>query len=192
MPRGRKATAVEAVTPDHVTDPNEPGTITEAIAEVLERAPQEPTFNPADFENQEPAPASPAPEGKHAQAVGRKQYTPPPNPHGIEGKYGKANRVHLMKSEPEGRDEQGAWVIRFDTPPNEMEGYSKDNPHPVIAYLKSEGYRWGFDEHDNKGGWGKYWQDDPYGVEHDQARKVLAKAAEMVGASVSQGMSIPA
>jgi hypothetical protein len=69
-----------------------------------------------------------------------------------------------------------------------MEGYSKDNPHPVIAYLKSEGYRWGFDR-DNVGGWGKPWSGDPYGQDHIEARQVMAKAAEMIGAEPAEEMA---
>lgn len=117
----------------------------------------------------------------HATAVGKKQYTPPPDPFGFEGKFGDSNRVHLLKSEAD-----GAWVIRFDTPPNNMEGYSKENPHPVIQMLKDEGYRWGFDSNDGKGGWGKHFNGDAYGQDHIDARRVLAKAAEMVGAPKQQ------
>jgi hypothetical protein len=67
--------------------------------------------------------------------------------------------------------------------PDELEGFSKENPHPVKAFLKAEGYRWGFDE-DGKGGWGNQFQGDPAGVDHIEARRVLGKAAEMIGAKV--------
>lgn len=58
-----------------------------------------------------------------------------------------------------------------------------ENPDPAKAFLKSEGYRWGFEE-DGKGGWGKPFQGDPAGGDHIAARRVLVKAAETVGAKV--------
>ncbi len=114
----------------------------------------------------------------------RKQWTPPPNPFGFEGRLGKGNRVHLLKSETEQdrRHGTGAWVIRFDENPNQMEGYTKENPHPVIVMLKQSGYRWAFDDGDGKGGWGKPFQGDPAGTDYAEARKVFQRAAEMIGA----------
>ena len=53
--------------------------------------------------------------------------------------------------------------------------------HPVLKMLKDEGYRWGFDGGDSKGGWGKAFTGDPYGTEHIDARNVLQKAADMIG-----------
>jgi hypothetical protein len=150
-------------------------------AEALE--PQEPAASPTT----EPAAA---PSSQQRQAgddaatdSGQKKWTPPENPFGFENKRGSGNRVRLLKSEPQRSGENGAWVIRFDIPPNEMTGYSKDNPHPVLKMLKDEGYRWGFDPGDGKGGWGKEWTNDPYGNDHLEARKVLAKTAEMIGAA---------
>ncbi len=117
----------------------------------------------------------------HAAAVEKKKYTPAPDPLGLENIRAGQNRVRLLKSEG-----HQAWVIRFDKSPNEMEGYSKENPHPVIKMLKDEGYRWGFDDGDGKGGWGKRWTDDAYGADHIDARDVLAKAAEMIGGPKQQ------
>ena len=114
----------------------------------------------------------------------RKKWTPPADPFGFENRRGEGNRVRLLKSE-----DKGAWVIRFDKNPNEMGGYSKENPHPVLAMLKQEGYRWGFDN-DGKGGWGKAFGDDAYGQDHIEARRVMQKAAEMIGAKIEQGASV--
>lgn len=109
-----------------------------------------------------------------------------PDPFGVENIAGEGNRVRLLKSTAD-----RAWVIRFDNNPNEMNGQSKENPHPVLSYLKSEGYRWGFADADGKGGWGKVWQEGHYTyAEHMDARKVLAKAAEMIGAKVEQGVAV--
>jgi len=108
-----------------------------------------------------------------------------PNPFGVESKLADSGRVRLLKSQTDEqrRTGEGAWVIRFDTAPNELKGHSKETPHPVIAYLKSEGYRWGFDA-DSKGGWGKPFQGDPAGTDLLEAQRVMRKAAEMVGAKV--------
>jgi len=114
----------------------------------------------------------------------RKKWTPPADPFGFENRRGEGNRVRLLKSE-----DKGAWVIRFDRNPNEMEGYSKENPHPVLKMLKEEGYRWGFDN-DGKGGWGKAFGGDAYGQDHIEARRVMQKAAEMIGAKVEQGAQV--
>jgi len=122
-----------------------------------------------------------------AQESLRKKYTPPADPFGFENRAGKGNRVQLLRSEGE-----GAWVIRFATSPNEMEGHSKDNPHPVIRMLKEEGYRWGFDGGDGKGGWGRKFQGDPYGADHIEARRVLHKAAGMIGARIEQSPGVSA
>ena len=86
------------------------------------------------------------------------------------------NVVHLFKSR-----EDRAWLIRFDKNPNE--GRAKDDPHPVLAYLKKEaGYRWGFSDADGKGGWGKPWADGQFNyTEHMGARAVLRKCADMLG-----------
>jgi len=119
----------------------------------------------------------------------RKKWTPPTNPFPFEMRRGQGNRVHLIKSETEEDRTRGtgAWVIRFEQNPNEMEGHSKTNPHPVIAYLKSEGFRWAFDEADGKGGWGKPFQGDPAGTDAIEARRVYRKAADMIGAEVEAG-----
>jgi hypothetical protein len=119
-----------------------------------------------------------------AETLPRKKWTPPADPFGFENRKGEGNRVRLLKSE-----DMGAWVIRFDRNPNEMEGYSKENPHPVLKMLKEEGYRWGFDN-DGKGGWGKAFSGDPYGADHIEARRVLQKAAEMIGAKIEQGAQV--
>jgi hypothetical protein len=80
-----------------------------------------------------------------------------------------------------------AWGIRFESSPNTGE-YSKENPHPVLAYLKSEGFRWGFSDADGNGGWGKLMQEGHYTYgEHMEAQRVLQKAAEMIGAAKDQG-----
>src|ERR1700722_6093749 len=110
----------------------------------------------------------------HAAGVERKKYAPPADPFGFENIKAGENRVRLLKSEGE-----GAWVIRLAHSPNTGE-YSKESPHPVLNRLKEEGYRWGFDGGDGKGGWGKRWTNDPYGTDHIEARRVLEKAAEMI------------
>src|ERR1700683_816665 len=133
-------------------------------------------------------------EGNEAEATGRtvtverqpgdepeqkKKWTPDPDPHGTEGIKAGDNRIHLLKS-----TKDNAWLIRFDKNPNEgvdAEGkaYSKDNPHPVLAYLKSEGYRWAWSEADGGPAWGKHMAEGHYTyAEHMDARRVLAKAAE--------------
>ena len=87
----------------------------------------------------------------HAAAIEpRKKWTPPADPFGFENQKTGENRVRLLKSEGE-----GAWVIRLAHNPNldkgpDGEEYSKENPHPVLKLLKSEGYRWGFDGGDDK------------------------------------------
>lgn len=140
---------------------------------------------------------------KHApatngHAVAKKQYAQAPDPFGIEGVAGDGNRVQLMKEEPNrNRNFPGAWVIRFEKNPNDMldeDGvkYSKERPHPVLKALKDDGFRWGFADGDGKGGWGKQWQEGHFTyAEHVEARKTLAKAAEMIGAKVEQGAGIP-
>jgi hypothetical protein len=159
-------------------------------------------FNPAEFDPamqpqaaavvQDIADSTQMPGGdqvnSQAKAEGgpRKKWTPPADPFGFENMKGDGNRVRLLKSE-----DKTAWVIRFDKNPNEMEGYSKDNPHPVLKMLKEEGYRWGFDN-DSKGGWGKAFSGDAYGADHIEARRVLQKAAEMIGATIDQGQGVSA
>lgn len=131
-------------------------------------------------------PGDELPEPANGRESPKKQWVPPADPFGFENKLGaEGNRVRLLKSEGE-----GAWVIRFTKPPNEMEGYSKNNPHPVLAYLKGEGFHWGFDGGDGKGGHGKPWQGDPYGTDHMEARRVLAEAAKMVGARIEEGQGV--
>jgi hypothetical protein len=129
----------------------------------------------------------PAPTTSHAASVERKTYTKPVDPFGFENRKGESNRVQLLKSEGE-----GAWVIRFAHNPNEDKGpngetYDKQNQHPVLKMLKSEGFRWGFDGGDSKGGWGKAFTGDAYGQDHIDARRVLQTAAEMIGAKLDQG-----
>ena len=134
----------------------------------------------------------PAPTDHHARqqaptgegftaALEKNKYTPPADPFGFENKQAGSNRVRLLKSEGE-----RAWVIRFAQNPNLDKGpngetYSKETPHPVLKMLKDEGYRWGFDGGDGKGGWGKAFTADPYGAEHIEARRVLQMAADMIG-----------
>jgi hypothetical protein len=128
----------------------------------------------------------------------RKKWTPGPNPHGIEGIRAGTNVIHLLKEEPDRKtDFPGAWVIRFDKSPNEGvdatgKPYGKENPHPVLAYLKGEGYHWGFSDADGKGGWGKLWEDGQYRFEeHMDARRVLQQTAEMIGAQIEKGTGVP-
>jgi hypothetical protein len=130
----------------------------------------------------------------HAAAIEPRKFTPLPNPFGVESTTAGKNRVQLLKSESEEqrRHGQGAWVIRFAHNPNQDPGpngetYSKENPHPVLKMLKEEGYRWGFDNADGKGGWGKPFSGDAYGADHIDARKVLQNAADMIGHKVDQG-----
>lgn len=123
----------------------------------------------------------------HAAAVERKQYAKAPDPFGFENIKAGENRVQLLKSEGE-----RAWVIRFAHNPNQDLGpdgetYSKENPHPVLKALKEEGYRWGFDGGDQKGGWGKAFNGDAYGTDHIEARRVLQKAADMIGHKMDHG-----
>ncbi|MCI0657283.1 MAG: hypothetical protein L0170_09460 [Acidobacteria bacterium] len=161
-------------------------------------AAEQPAIEDQPTATEQPAGTSAAPQdrqpGDEPEEPPRKKWTPPKNPFGFEGIKGRTdNRVHLLKSEI--RDERGrtdiAWVIRFDHNPNldpgpNGETYSKENPHPVLKYIKSEGFSWNFDPNDNEGGWGKLATGDAYGQDHIEARKVLAKAAEMIGAEVSQ------
>ncbi len=125
-------------------------------------------------EPKEEAPPSREP-GDDTQSDKPRKWTPPKDPFDFQTDRAGANIVQLFKSETE-----GAWVIRFKTPPNEMEGYSKTNPHPVLKMLKEEGYKWGFDGSDGKGGWGKPFTGDAYGIDHMEAKRVLKQAEEMV------------
>ncbi|WP_020471542.1 hypothetical protein [Zavarzinella formosa] len=129
-----------------------------------------------------------APSGNgHAASIERKQLLRVPDPFAVESSLAGENRVQLLKSEGE-----RAWVIRFAHPPNEDKGpegesYSKESPHPVIKMLKEAGYRWGFDGGDSKGGWGKKFSEDAFGADLIDARRVLQKAADMIGCKVDQG-----
>ena len=121
----------------------------------------------------------------------RKKWTPAKDPFGFENVKAGENRVQLLKSERE-----GAWVIRFAHNPNQDKGlegetYSKETPHPVLKMLKDEGYRWGFDGGDSKGGWGKRFTGDAYQSDHMEARRVLHLAAEMIGAPKQEQGRIP-
>ena len=134
-----------------------------------------------------PKPQHSEPAGSHAAAVERKPYKRPADPFGFENQKAGENRVQLLKSEGE-----GAWVIRFAHNPNldkgpEGEEYSKENPHPVLKALKDEGYRWGFDGGDGKGGWGKRFNGDAYVQDHIEARAVLQKAADIIGHKMDHG-----
>jgi hypothetical protein len=150
------------------------------------------TFDPAKFDRTPPIAGQEIPpqEQSHAAAIERKKFIPPVDPFGVENIKGGENRVQLLKSEGE-----GAWVIRFAHNPNQGKGlggetYSKETPHPVLKMLKDEGYRWGFDGGDGKGGWGKAFAGDAYMADHIEARRVLQKAAEMIGApKQEQGLS---
>jgi hypothetical protein len=53
--------------------------------------------------------------------------------------------------------------------------------------LKDEGYRWGFDGGDGKGGWGKAFTGDAYGQDHIDARRVLQQAAGIIGHTLDRG-----
>jgi hypothetical protein len=130
-----------------------------------------------------------APHREHGYSAGieKKKFTPPADPFGFENVKAGENRVQLLKSEG-----HGAWVIRFAHNPNHDKGpdgetYGKETPHPVLKMLKEEGYRWGFDSADGKGGWGKAFTGDAYGADHIEARKVLQKAAEMIGQPKEHG-----
>lgn len=123
----------------------------------------------------------------HAATIERKTYAKPADPFGFESTKAGENRVQLLKSEG-----HQAWVIRFAHNPNEDKGpngetYSKENPHPVLKMLKEEGFRWGFDSGDGKGGWGKPFSGDAYGTDHIEARRVLQKSADMIGHTMDQG-----
>ena len=123
----------------------------------------------------------------HAATVERKPYRRPADPLGFENQKAGENRVQLLKSEGE-----GAWVIRFAHNPNldkgpEGEAYSKETPHPVLKMLKEAGFRWRFDGGDGKGGWGKGFTGDAYGQDHIEARKVLQKAADIIGHRMDHG-----
>jgi hypothetical protein len=69
----------------------------------------------------------------------------------------------------------------------EGETYTKETPHPVLKMLKSEGYRWGFDGGDDKGGWGKRFSGDAYGADHIEARRVLQMVGDMIGHKMDHG-----
>jgi hypothetical protein len=136
-----------------------------------------------------PEAAKPAPSNNgYAAAVERKKYTQAPDPFGVEAVTGDGNSVRLLRSNAD-----RAWVIRFEKNPNDMTDeqgvkYSKERPHPVLKALKESGFRWGFADADGQGGWGKLMQEGHYTyAEHLDARKVLAKAAEMIGVKVGQG-----
>ncbi|WP_020472283.1 hypothetical protein [Zavarzinella formosa] len=167
-------------------------------------------FNPGEFDPSMRSPAGPfsgdvgetdhpdtdasdglsiqdAPVNGHAAALAGNQRAKAPDPFGIESISGGGNCVRLSKSAAD-----GAWVIRFDSAPNGMtdeEGvpYGRERPHPVLEYLKSEGYRWGFANADGKGGWGKLMREGRYShAEHLEVRQTLARAAEMIGANREQ------
>jgi len=110
----------------------------------------------------------------------KKKWTPAADPFGTHFIKAGENSVRLLKSEKD-----RAWLIRFEKNPNE--GRAKEDPHPVLAYLKSEGFRWADSQADGKKAWGKEWRDDRYQVaEHMDAEKVFKKAAEMLGPIQSQ------
>jgi hypothetical protein len=119
----------------------------------------------------------------------KKQYKPDPNPYPMEHIKAAGNIVRLFKELPnKAANFPGAFVIRFDKNPNEghdAEGnpYGKDNPHPVLTFLKKEsGHNWNFSNADGKGGWGKLWADGAFNFrEHMDARVVLRKCAELLG-----------
>ena len=123
----------------------------------------------------------------HAAAVERKQYIRAADPFGFENRKAEENRVQLLKS-----DGHQAWVIRFAHNPNldkgpNGESYDKQNQHPVLQMLRDEGFKWGFDSGDGKGGWGKAFTGDAYGQDHIDARRVLQQAADMIGHTLDQG-----
>jgi hypothetical protein len=128
-------------------------------------------------------PASATAEGGHAGKVGKKEWKPDPDPHGTEGIAVGDNRVHLLKGMKD-----KAWLIRFDKSPND--GRSKENPHPVLAYLKNEaGYRWDRSKADGEMAWGKRWDGDSFTwQEHADARQVLQNAVEILAAE--QGITL--
>jgi hypothetical protein len=111
-----------------------------------------------------------------------KKWTPAADPFGTHLIKAGENSIRLLKS-----TQDRAWLIRFEKNPNE--GRAKDDPHPVLAYLKSEGFRWADSQADGKKAWGKEWQDGRYLVaEHMDAEKVFKKAADMLGPIQSQGV----
>jgi hypothetical protein len=119
----------------------------------------------------------------------KKQYKPDPNPYPMEHIKAGGNVVRLLKERPNKETNfPGAFVIRFDKNPNEghdADGkpYGKDNPHPVLTFLKNEaGHNWNFSKADGKGGWGKLWADGEFNFrEHMDTRVVLRKCAELLG-----------
>lgn len=116
----------------------------------------------------------------------KKEYATRPNPHSLMSRLlPDGSRIHLLLSQNNDQRYKGvgAWIIRMDKKPDEMESYSKENPHPVKAFLKSDGYRWGFDEADNIGGWGKYFNGDQRTASME-AERTFNKAAELMGAKV--------
>ena len=122
------------------------------------------------------------PGSGHADKVKPKKYTPAPDPFGAEGIKAGSNRVHLLQSRAD-----HAWIVRFDKNPSEGtdpdgKPYGKDNKHPVIAYLKSEGLRYGFSDADGKPGWGIPMAEGHYTyAEHMHMQQVTRKAAQMIG-----------
>jgi hypothetical protein len=134
-------------------------------------------------------PQEPANGTAETETFPRKKWTPPENPRGWERIRAPENLIRLLNSEDK-QTGQGLWVIRFEKPPNEMKGYSKENRHPVFQMLKDEGYRFGYDPNDGIPGWGKPYTGDAYGADHIEARRVMQKAAEMIGAKIEQGASV--
>jgi hypothetical protein len=119
--------------------------------------------------------------------VERKKWTPHADPFGFENQKAGENRVRLLKSEGE-----GAWVIRFAHNPNLEKGpdgerYRKENPHPVLKMLRGEGFRWGFDGGDDKGGWDKGFTGDAYVQDHIDTKRVLQQAADIIGYVMDHG-----
>jgi hypothetical protein len=157
-----------------------------AVVQQVAAATEMPSDRPVALPVEQPA------TNGHAQEGLKKKFTPPVDPFGFENHRAGENRVRLLKSEGE-----GAWVIRFAHNPNEDKGpngemYSKEKPHPVLAMLKSEGYKWGFDGGDSKGGWGKGFSGDAYGQDHMDARRVLETARDLIGARPEQSQGVSA
>lgn len=128
--------------------------------------------------SQEPITREP---GDEAGEPERKKWAPAPDPLSSRSMGATNNSVHLLKSYKD-----KAYLIRFDDNPNL--GREEGDPHPVLAYLKSEGFRWAESQADGDRAWGKSWAEGHFSYpEYLEARRVMQKAAEMMGAKVEQG-----
>lgn len=106
------------------------------------------------------------------------------------------NKVHLSKNDFIRNDDgtQGAFFINFDVNPNE--GRAKDDPHPVINFLKNEvgvSYKKAStDVRDNTFAWKLPYSKGRWSVRQEMdAKDVAVTAANMLGANLeaAQGQS---